>query len=293
VYYFQSNHLGAPLRLTDEAGNVVWKATYDDFGKASIATNLIENNFRLPGQYYDAETGLHYNWHRYYDPSTGRYLTMDPARDGTNYFAYAGNNPYSLMDPEGLRGVAAEKACGVYQGDGGDFDSLGINYNPKDGFAASLSKGSDGIYYLAFRGTELSDKGDLLSDVRQAAGFRDSQYDQAQQLAKQVYDVITKRGDKVVFVGHSLGGGLATAASYATGGDAITFNSAALGIGERYGQGQRGLIEAHTIITDPLTFVNNEILGTPAKGDIRIQHLPKQLLTINPLSYHSCSNFLP
>ncbi|EPS8933974.1 RHS repeat-associated core domain-containing protein [Vibrio cholerae] len=50
---------------------MVWKASYSPFGKASITTQGPTFNLRFPGQYYDAETGLHYNWRRYYDPATG------------------------------------------------------------------------------------------------------------------------------------------------------------------------------------------------------------------------------
>ncbi|MBU1342311.1 MAG: RHS repeat-associated core domain-containing protein [Proteobacteria bacterium] len=58
----------------------------------------------LPGQYFDAETGLHYNWHRYYDPDTGRHMTLDPIglAGGINPFFYSLNNPINLVDPEGL-----------------------------------------------------------------------------------------------------------------------------------------------------------------------------------------------
>jgi RHS repeat-associated protein len=64
----------------------------------------VENNFRFLGQYYDEETGLHYNYFRYYDPSIGRYLEADPIGQsgGLNLYAYAGNDPVNAVDPMGL-----------------------------------------------------------------------------------------------------------------------------------------------------------------------------------------------
>src|SRR3990172_11280329 len=58
----------------------------------------------FPGQYYDQETGLHYNYFRYYDPTTGRYVTPDPIglEGGINLFVYVANNPVNSSDPEGL-----------------------------------------------------------------------------------------------------------------------------------------------------------------------------------------------
>ena len=58
----------------------------------------------LPGQYYDQETGLHYNYFRYYDPSTGRYITSDPIGldGGLNTYSYALSNPARFADPLGL-----------------------------------------------------------------------------------------------------------------------------------------------------------------------------------------------
>ncbi|MEM4313444.1 MAG: RHS repeat-associated core domain-containing protein [Thermoplasmata archaeon] len=55
-----------------------WDATYEPFGKATVTTATVTNNLRFPGQYYDAETGLHYNYYRYYWPETGRYISADP-----------------------------------------------------------------------------------------------------------------------------------------------------------------------------------------------------------------------
>ncbi|MDD9304279.1 MAG: RHS repeat-associated core domain-containing protein [Desulfobacter sp.] len=53
----------------------------------------------LAGQYFDAETNLHYNLNRYYDPQIGRYFRADPFGDGLNLYAYCFNNPNSLIDP--------------------------------------------------------------------------------------------------------------------------------------------------------------------------------------------------
>jgi large repetitive protein len=65
--------------MTSVSGAVVWSAKYESFGKTVIdSSSTIENNLCFPGQYYDQETGFHYNYHRFYDPGTGRYMTTDP-----------------------------------------------------------------------------------------------------------------------------------------------------------------------------------------------------------------------
>jgi len=77
--------------MTDSTGVVVWAATYEPFGKATITVEQITNNLRFPGQYFDAETGLCYNWNRDYNPQLGRYIESDPIglKGGINLFAYA------------------------------------------------------------------------------------------------------------------------------------------------------------------------------------------------------------
>jgi large repetitive protein len=106
TYYYHNDHLGTPQKLTDESGNVVWKATYSAFGKAAVdPASTITNNLRFPGQYWDEETGLHWNWYRYYDPSEGRYVSVDPIGFETgdeNLYRYVQNSPTYWVDPSGL-----------------------------------------------------------------------------------------------------------------------------------------------------------------------------------------------
>ncbi len=104
VYYYHNDHLGTPQVLTDDSGNIVWKAAYTPFGEAQVSIGVVENPHRLRGQYYDAETGLHYNYFRYYNPQTGRYITPDPIglEGGMNLFAYVKGNPLNTIDTYGL-----------------------------------------------------------------------------------------------------------------------------------------------------------------------------------------------
>ena len=105
AYYCHNDHLGTPQILTDASQHVAWKASYKPYGEAVISIETVENPFRFPGQYYDQETGLHYNWNRYYDPKTGRYLTPDPIglKGGINLFPYVTNNPLKSSDSKGLQ----------------------------------------------------------------------------------------------------------------------------------------------------------------------------------------------
>ena len=103
-FYYQLDHLGTPQELTDFSGEIMWSAKYRAYGNlAALDVAEIDNPLRFQGQYFDAETGLHYNRHRYYNPSTARYLTPDPIKlaGGLNNYQYV-PNPTGWVDPLGL-----------------------------------------------------------------------------------------------------------------------------------------------------------------------------------------------
>ena len=110
-YFYHNDHLGTPQKLTASNGRVVWSARYASFGGTQLVEQEIKNPLRFPGQYYDQETGLHYNYHRYYDPIAKRYIKADPLgiSGGVNLYVYSSSNPNKFIDPNGLLsgGVAA------------------------------------------------------------------------------------------------------------------------------------------------------------------------------------------
>ncbi|MEQ9582057.1 MAG: RHS repeat-associated core domain-containing protein, partial [Arenibacter sp.] len=107
LYYSHNDHLGSPVAMTDAQGQIVWDVDRKPFGEVSYRINRATNNLRFPGQYFDEETGLHYNYFRDYDPTAGRYIQSDPIgqNGGVNTYAYVENNPFKNIDPLGLRGI--------------------------------------------------------------------------------------------------------------------------------------------------------------------------------------------
>ncbi|KTS78562.1 hypothetical protein NS274_06370 [Pseudomonas oryzihabitans] len=106
VSYFGTSHLGTPEVAFDKRGTLTWQASAQAFGSTRVSRSLIDNPLRFPGQYWDAETGLHYNYFRDYDPQTGRYVQGDPIglAGGLNAYGYVRGNPLSASDPLGLCG---------------------------------------------------------------------------------------------------------------------------------------------------------------------------------------------
>lgn len=111
ISYLHTDHLGTPRVASDGTGAEVWRWDSDAFGNGT-PTGAQTVNLRFAGQYYDSESNLHYNWNRYYDPATGRYISSDPIglEGGLNTFGYVSANPIIYTDPEGL----AAQACLIY-----------------------------------------------------------------------------------------------------------------------------------------------------------------------------------
>jgi RHS repeat-associated protein len=110
TYTVHSDHLQTPTVLSNSQGTTVWSMQHVAFGQAWINNDpdadgiAVEFNQRFPGQYYDQETGLNYNYFRDYDPAIGRYVQSDPIglAGGMNVYGYGHSNPIRHIDPSGL-----------------------------------------------------------------------------------------------------------------------------------------------------------------------------------------------
>ncbi|UCV28790.1 hypothetical protein KI617_01375 [Ferribacterium limneticum] len=110
VYTVQVDHLGTPYQVRTIEGKIVWRWEPDGYGRTAPNEDVdgdgkkLTLNVRFPGQYFDRESGLHYNWHRYYSPKIG-YISPDPIgiAGGMNLYSYVGGNPVNAYDPDGLR----------------------------------------------------------------------------------------------------------------------------------------------------------------------------------------------
>lgn len=103
-WHYHCDPNGAPVRLTSPGGEIVWSEKTGVWGeKGEVYANRIDNPLRFQGHYFDAETGLHYNRYRYYDPVIAAYISQDPIglAGGISPYRYA-PNPVSWIDPLGL-----------------------------------------------------------------------------------------------------------------------------------------------------------------------------------------------
>jgi RHS repeat-associated protein len=106
--YYHFDALGSPVAATDEQGNVIWRERYEPYGDRIDQPAAAQANTRWhTGHVQDPETGLVYAGARYYDPTLGRFLSIDPkgpspdSLHSVNRYSYANNNPYKYVDPDG------------------------------------------------------------------------------------------------------------------------------------------------------------------------------------------------
>ncbi|QKS85172.1 RHS repeat-associated core domain-containing protein [Pseudomonas bijieensis] len=131
-FYYHLDHLGTPQELTSYSGQIVWSARYNGYGKLTELKHgggeQLEQPLRFQGQYFDLESGLHYNRHRYYNPETGRYLTPDPSKlaGGLNGYRYT-LNPTGWVDPLGLVDCPGTGGCRPTVGDQDPAAKVGVD----------------------------------------------------------------------------------------------------------------------------------------------------------------------
>jgi len=130
ITYYHNDLLGSPIASTNETGGLVWKETYKPYGERVINDpESADNTLWYTGKAHDDETGLSYFGARYYDPIVGRFMAVDPVGfqesnpASFNRYAYANNNPYKHVDPDGefpvfLLAFAAYDFYDAYQATG-------------------------------------------------------------------------------------------------------------------------------------------------------------------------------
>jgi RHS repeat-associated protein len=113
--FYQADGLGSVTSLSNAAGSIANTYTYDSFGKLTASTGSLVNSFQYTARESDTETGLYYYRARYYDQTSGRFLSEDPIRldAGINFYSYVGNAPANFSDPSGQLQVCCRPAKSV------------------------------------------------------------------------------------------------------------------------------------------------------------------------------------
>ena len=115
AYYYHYDNIGSTVAITNQSGVIVNKYAYDSFGKVLSQVEGVANPFKFVGAMgvMDEGNGLFYMRARYYDPSTGRFISKDPIgwAGGLNLYGYVGGNPVNFVDPSGLQSNQSWAQC--------------------------------------------------------------------------------------------------------------------------------------------------------------------------------------
>jgi len=185
--YYDQDGLVSVTSLTATNGSIVQNYTYDSFGNTTASTGSLRNYFQYTGREFDTETGLYYYRARYYDPSSGRFLSEDPVRfrAGMSFYQYTRNRPTIMRDPSGKLAIGiivggvvggVEGGLGAYL-QGGSTTDIIVSTVVGAGFGAALgaidpTEGVATVAEIGSLGAEAGIAGDLFGQLFANRGRR-------------------------------------------------------------------------------------------------------------------------
>ena len=163
VTYYHPDALGSPVAATDETGTVIWREAYQPYGTRLRRENKDGNTLWFSGKPTDELYGLSYFGARWYSPAIGRFMAMDPVgvKAGNvhsfNRYAYANNNPYRYVDPDGRADIASTGLVVI------GFSAILIKALPQemqDRLGQSVLDGMEALFSPVYNAESGDDKGD-------------------------------------------------------------------------------------------------------------------------------------
>jgi len=149
TYYIHADHLNTPRVIVNTSNTIIWRWDNVHAFGANLPLEDPDNNGqtfeynpRFPGQYFDKETNLHYNYFRYYEPETGRYISPDPIglAGGLNVWGYAEQNPLGFVDHNGLWAIGDPLPQGIVDAAAGFGDAISSGFGLFDTSLSELAR---------------------------------------------------------------------------------------------------------------------------------------------------------